>query len=270
MGLNARQIICVFLLIGLARPGMRAQAEPAGVTATKESPRESSNAQHPRFEVRKAERLKMVREQIEKRGVRDPKVLEAMRQVPRHLFVPENLNSDAYDDTPLPIGYGQTISQPYIVAFMTEIVHIKPTDKVLEIGTGSGYQAAVASELTDRLFTIEIVEKLGIEARQRLEKLGYKTVNTFIGDGYFGLKEQAPFDVIIVTAAATHVPAPLLKQLKPGGRMIIPVGSYGTQELIIVTRDDQGGVRTRSVLPVRFVPLTGGKTPSKSDSGTGP
>jgi len=164
----------------------------------------------------------------------------------------------------LPIGYGQTISQPYIVAFMTAWVKLKPGDKVLEVGTGSGYQAAVCSEITPYIHTVEIVEKLGRQAASRLKGLGYTTVRVTTGDGYYGLPDKGPFDAIIVTCAATHIPPPLVRQLKPGGRMIIPVGSYGAQYLLLINRQADGKVTVRNVLPVRFVPLTGGhETPDK-------
>jgi protein-L-isoaspartate(D-aspartate) O-methyltransferase len=212
----------------------------------------------PRFEERRAERLRMVQEQMARRDVKDEAVLDAMRQVPRHLFVPDEGQREAYADHPLPIGYGQTISQPYIVAYMTELLGLKPGARVLEIGTGSGYQAAVLSELTPHVYSIEIIRQLAEQAGQRLRKLGYATVQTKQDDGYYGWKEHAPFDAIIVTAAAGHVPPPLVEQLKPGGKMVVPVGGvYETQYLVVVTKEEDGRVRTRSVLPVRFVPMTG-------------
>jgi protein-L-isoaspartate(D-aspartate) O-methyltransferase len=217
----------------------------------------------PRFDEQKTSRLKMVREQIAGRlhgrtPVKNKDVLEAMRQVPRHRFVPVVQIPRAYGDYPLPIGYGQTISQPYIVGLMTEMLKLKPGEKVLEIGTGSGYQAAVLSELTPHVFTIEIVEELAQQAEKRLTELGYKTIEVRQGDGYTGWEEHAPFDGIIVTAAARHIPPPLLKQLKPGGRMSIPVGGvFEVQSLLLVRKDEEGALTTESVLPVRFVPLTG-------------
>ena len=197
----------------------------------------------------------MVMEQIESRGVRDPLTLDALRQVPRHLFVPPPLAADAYNDTPLPIGHGQTISQPYIVAFMTEALGLAGGERVLEVGTGSGYQAAVLARIASRVYTIEIVEPLAAEARQRLAGLGYANVEVRAGDGYLGWPEAAPFDAIIVTAAAPRIPEPLKAQLRDGGRLVIPVGE-GLQELVVVTRrgDDYA---ERRVLPVRFVPMTG-------------
>jgi len=203
-----------------------------------------------------AEREAMVRNQIAARGVRDNRVLEAMRQVPRHEFVPENLRTDAYNDHPLPISAGQTISQPYIVAFMTELLKPEPDDKVLEIGTGSGYQAAVLALLVDKVYTIEIVESLGQQARQRLNRLGYDNVEVRIGNGYKGWPEEAPFDGVIVTAAPEEIPQALIGQLAKGGRLIVPVGPvYGNQELMVVEKDQNGKVSRRSVLPVRFVPM---------------
>ena len=188
----------------------------------------------------------------------DPRVLSAMAAVPRHQFVPEKLHKQAYENRPLPIGHGQTISQPYIVAIMTDLIKPKPTDKVLEVGTGSGYQAAVLAELVDTVHTIEIIRELGETAGPRLAQLGYRNVITRIGDGYYGWEEEAPFDNILVTAAASHIPPPLISQLKPGGRMIIPVGSrFMAQQLIIVEKDTEENISTRQILPVRFVPLTG-------------
>ncbi|MDW8343009.1 MAG: protein-L-isoaspartate(D-aspartate) O-methyltransferase [Verrucomicrobiae bacterium] len=201
----------------------------------------------------------MVARQIEARGVRDPIVLQAMRRVPRHEFVPDGWRHAAYADRPLPIGHGQTISQPYIVALMTELIRPRPGMRVFEIGTGSGYQAAVLAEITPHVFTIEIIQPLATSAQQRLERLGYRTVAVKFGDGYFGWPEHAPFDGIIVTAAADHVPPPLIEQLKPGGRMVIPLGSpFQQQWLVLVEKDEAGTVRSRNVLPVAFVPFTGG------------
>ena len=199
-------------------------------------------------------RAEMVATQIEKRGVHDSDVLEAMRTVPRHKFVATHLYPLAYSDHPLSIGVGQTISQPYIVAFMTEALRLQPHFKVLEIGTGSGYQAAVLAEIVDSVFTIEIIESLGKSARVTLSKLGYKNIQVRIGDGYQGWKEAAPFDAIIVTAAPPEVPQPLIDQLKVGGRMVIPVGEH-FQELIRITKTDDEILREK-LLPVRFVPMT--------------
>jgi protein-L-isoaspartate(D-aspartate) O-methyltransferase len=214
----------------------------------------------PRFSEFEEERAHMVQTQMVQRSpsIRDKRVLEAMSQVPRHLFVPYSLKRLAHADHPLPIGHGQTISQPYIVALMSEALQMKPNAKVLEIGTGSGYQAAVLSELTPQVFTMEIITPLGNKARERLQKLGYHTVKVRIGDGYFGWPEEAPFDGIIVTCAAGHIPPPLVAQLRQGGRMVIPVGGvYQVQRLMVVTRDSEGRVLTNELLPVRFVPMTG-------------
>jgi protein-L-isoaspartate(D-aspartate) O-methyltransferase len=204
----------------------------------------------------RTERLNMVKSQIENRGIKNPLVLEAMRRVPRHLLVPENQKANAYEDRPLSIGDGQTISQPYIVAHMTAIIKPNKGMKVLEIGTGSGYQAAVLAEIVDQVYTIEIVENLGKRAKEDLTRLGYKNVFVKIGDGYQGWPTEAPFDAILVTAAAEQIPQPLIDQLKEGGRMVIPVGKQGAvQELMLVERI-KGEVRTTNLGAVRFVPFT--------------
>lgn len=198
----------------------------------------------------------MVRTQIAARGVEDEAVLKAMRSVPRHRFVDEGLRRAAYTDGPLPIGHGQTISQPFIVAYMTEIIAPKKEHRVLEIGTGSGYQAAVLSGLVKKVYTIEIIPELARSARKRLANLGYENVTVRHADGYHGWKKYAPFDAIVVTAAAEHIPPPLIEQLREGGKMIIPVGHrYRTQYLILAEKKN-GEVRTRSVMPVTFVPFT--------------
>ena len=188
----------------------------------------------------------------------DKRVMSAMEKVPRHEFVPAHLRSSAYANRPLPIGHGQTISQPFIVALMTDLLEAKKDDVVLEIGTGSGYQAAVLAELVKKVYTIEIIKELGESARERLERLRYKNIEVRLADGYFGWEEHAPFDAIIVTAAAGHVPPPLIRQLKAGGRIVIPVGGvYQVQMLMVVTKAASGKLKTQQVLPVRFVPLTG-------------
>ncbi len=194
-------------------------------------------------------------------AVRDVRILDAMRKTPRHRFVPAEFVPYAYDDQPLPIGYGQSISQPYLVAKMTELLEPKKEHRVLEIGTGSGYQAAVLSPLVAQIYTIEIIEPLGTAARRRLAELNYKNIEVRVGDGYFGWPEKAPFDGIIVTAAANHVPPPLIEQLKPGGRMVIPVGNpFQVQMLVLVTKGTKGprDLQVRSLMPVAFVPLIGG------------
>jgi len=200
-------------------------------------------------------RQRMVAEQIESRGVRDSLVLEAMRRVPRHLFVPREMVKWAYSDEPLPIGKDQTISQPYIVALMTELLSLAGEKKVLEVGTGSGYQAAVLASIVDSVFTMEIIEDLAENARERLGALGYANVFVKAGDAYYGWPEHAPFDGIIVTAAAPKIPAPLLEQLAEGGKLVIPLGK-GEQELLVVERRD-GRLHRKRVIPVRFVPMTG-------------
>jgi len=200
-------------------------------------------------------RLRMVAEQIEGRGIRNLAVLDAMRKVPRHLFVPEMMRPHAYDDAPLPIGEGQTISQPYIVAIMSDLLGAGRGSRVLEIGTGSGYQAAVLAEMGAEVFTIEIVESLAAGAKERLARLGYGSVRCRAGDGYRGWPEEAPFDAVIVTAAPDHLPRPLVDQLRVGGRLVIPVGK-GEQDLWVVTRTEEGTIREDKI-PVRFVPMTG-------------
>lgn len=188
----------------------------------------------------------------------DEPVLDALRKVPRHEFVRDAERPYAYQNRPLPIGHGQTISQPYIVAIMTDLLKLKKSDRVLEVGTGSGYQAAILAELVDNVYTLEIIEPLAKQAAENLKRTGYDTVHTRTGDGYYGWEEAAPFDGIIVTAVASHIPPPLIKQLKPGGRMIIPVGAqFMTQYLVLVTKDAHEKITTRQILPVSFVPLTG-------------
>jgi protein-L-isoaspartate(D-aspartate) O-methyltransferase len=215
----------------------------------------SSTSVQKSADAQRRAREQMVQQQIAARGVRDPRVLQAMRDVPRHLFVPPEMQQHAYQDTPLPIGYGQTISQPYIVGFMTEALKLKPQDRVLEVGTGSGYQAAILSVLVREVYSIEIVEPLATQAAERLKRLGYANVKVRAGDGYQGWPEAAPFDAIIVTAAPDHVPKPLLDQLAPGGRLVIPVGEF-FQTLKRIVRTDRG-FKTEELLPVRFVPMTG-------------
>jgi protein-L-isoaspartate(D-aspartate) O-methyltransferase len=212
----------------------------------------------PGADERRAERLAMVQQQIVARGVSDPLVLAALRATPRHWFVPEVVAAHAYDDEPLPIGSDQTISQPYIVALMTELLSLQPGEKVLEIGTGSGYQAAVLSEITPHVFTIEIVPELAQRAQATFARHGYTTIQARQGDGYAGWPEHAPFDAIVVTAAPERVPPALLQQLAANGRLVIPVGRTAQdQELLVITRHADGTTSERSVAPVRFVPMTG-------------
>ncbi|MHC4570979.1 MAG: protein-L-isoaspartate(D-aspartate) O-methyltransferase [Planctomycetota bacterium] len=219
---------------------------------------------HPAFTERTKERARMVAGQIQGRDVSDPNVLRSMLTVPRHAFVRHRDLRRAYADHPLPIGLGQTISQPYIVAYMTEALNLDPNYKVLEIGTGSGYQAAVCAEIVREVYTIEIIEELAKSAKQRLKELGYRNVSVKAGDGYFGWKEKGPFDAIIITAAAGLVPPPLVEQLKPDGRMILPFGSpYGAQTLILITKDNKGKMSSKRLIPVRFVPMLGRVTKAK-------
>ncbi len=198
-------------------------------------------------------RLRMVETQIVARGIKDERVISAMKKVPRHLFVPPDMIDYAYNDEPVPIGEGQTISQPYIVAYMTEALNLKQEDKVLEVGTGSGYQSAILAEIVSEVYTVEIIASLSLRAQELLAKLGYRNIHFKIGDGSFGWEENSPYDAIIVTAAPARIPRPLEEQLKLNGRMVIPVGST-FQELFLVTKE-KAGLRKKKLLPVRFVPL---------------
>lgn len=245
--LHTASLLLLLLLLAVTAPSAAAQDAPRAGDAPAAAGSDRAD-----------ERRRMVEDQIAARGVDDPRVLEALRAVPRHRFVPDEHADAAYADRPLPIGYGQTISQPYIVAFMTDVLELEPDDRVLEVGTGSGYQAAVAAQVVDSVFTIEIVEELARAAAERLRDLGYDDVQPKQGDGYFGWEEHAPFDAILVTAAAGHVPPPLVQQLAPGGRMVVPVGGvFQVQHLVLVTKTAEGKVTTRNLLPVRFVPLVG-------------
>ena len=223
---------------------------PVNGTGSGRAPSQSDSAES---QQTRAAREGMIQDQIMARGIRDPRVLEALRKIPRHRFVPPEMQPYAYDDTPLPIGLGQTISQPYMVAFMTEALELRPQDRVLEIGTGSGYQAAVLSLLAREVCSMEIIERLGQEAGVRLEQMGYRNVRVRIGNGYRGWPEAAPFDAIIVTAAPPDVPAALVEQLRVGGRMLIPVGSFA-QDLLRLRRTAKG-IERENLLPVRFVPM---------------
>lgn len=198
----------------------------------------------------------MVRTQLEARGINHPATLQAMRKVPRHLFVPANYRKYAYDDGPLPIGYHQTISQPYIVAYMTQLLAPKASDRVLEIGAGSGYQAAILAEIVSEVYTIEIVKELGQRTQKLMDKLGYDNVHVIIGDGYSGLDTKAPFDIIIVTAAPEEIPPPLIDQLKEGGRMVIPVGPEASTQTLTLLEKRDGRIIKSNLTPVRFVPFT--------------
>jgi len=221
----------------------------------------------PRSDERMAERRMMVDRQLAGRDITDKAVLDAMRNVPRHWFMPENTRHLAYQDRPVGIGEGQTISQPYIVALMTQALALNKNSKVLEVGTGSGYQAAVLAEITPHVYTIEIVEPLAKRAMATFERHGYDTIKTRIGDGYVGWKEHAPFDAIIVTCAPERIPAALIVQLKPGGRLCIPVGAeFGAQWLRLVTKKKDGSLAKKDLLPVRFVPMTGDAQAPKKDN----
>ena len=247
-----------------------AVVEPASAEKTAASPQATEAPESteeapwtpPRFTARQPERDRMV-QVIRAYGLTDPGVLKAMSAVPRHEFVPPRLAADAYDDNPLPIGYGQTISQPYIVAEMTRQLQLTPASRVLEVGTGSAYQAAVLTEFTRHVFTIEIIKPLAEAAAKRLKRLGYGVVAVRAADGYHGWPERGPFDAIIVTAAAGHIPPPLIGQLKRGGKMVVPVGApYAVQSLMLIEKGEDGTVRSRSLMAVRFVPLVhGDETP---------
>jgi protein-L-isoaspartate(D-aspartate) O-methyltransferase len=221
----------------------------------KAKPSTAAAAVVPKTFGRAEERKAMVERQLIRRDIRDGQVLAAIRRVPRHLFIPENQRPFAYQDHPVPIGLGQTISQPYIVAYMTEMLQLKKSDRVLEIGTGSGYQAAILAELVREVYSIEIVPQLGERSKKLLAKLGYRNIHVRVGDGYKGWPDKAPFDAIIVTAAPPKIPQPLLDQLAIAGRMIVPVGNL-RQELVLI-HHTENGYQHKNVLPVRFVPMTG-------------
>jgi len=262
MRLPAPRVLILLPAVALGTALVMLQPESAAarqMTPLLEAEVTTTPVRRPDFgDERADERERMVRDQIGGRGVEDQRVLGAMRALPRHEFVPPQARSRAYADTPLPIGHGQTISQPYIVAYMTDVLDLEPGDRVLEVGTGSAYQAAVLAMLVRQVITIEIIEPLARSAADRLRRLGFRNVSVFHGDGYYGHRPEAPYDAIIVTAAAKHVPPPLVEQLRPGGRMVIPVGRTGwTQNLLLVEKNDAGEVSTRNLLPVSFVPLTG-------------
>src|SRR5699024_3055353 len=263
MASSPYKIVSFIIALMLTRPffsviDINGPAPGISIAQVSDTTRDTTSWQPPRFSDRESERLQMVKEGIAGQGVSDPEVLEAMRHVPRHLFVPEPYRQFAYQNRPLPIGHDQTISQPYIVGLMTQMLELNPGDKVLEIGTGSGYQAAVLSELTPHVFTIEIVGDMGTQAKKLFENLGYATIRTAIGDGYGGWPEHAPFDAILLTAAPETIPEPLIEQLGPGGILVAPVGTSGEiQMLTKVTKNRDGDVETEQTLPVRFVPMTG-------------
>ncbi|MCC5940112.1 MAG: protein-L-isoaspartate(D-aspartate) O-methyltransferase [Balneolaceae bacterium] len=251
-------LILITLSLQTAEAKLGESAFPQTFEQAAETAADTLEWHRPRTDERADERRHLVETGIIGQGITDPDVIEAMLNVPRHLFVPEANRNNAYQNNPLPIGHGQTISQPYIVALMAQMLEIEPGDKVLEIGTGSGYHAAVLSELTPHVYSIEIVEPLGTQAAELYAELGYETIRTKIADGYYGWEEHAPFDKIIVTAASGHIPPPLIEQLNPGGIIAIPVGSpYQTQILMRVLKDENGNIRTERILPVRFVPMTG-------------
>ncbi len=222
------------------------------------SPAPAATVPSPAADRYAEERSKMVKFQLMGRDITDKDVLAAMERVPRHEFVPEEYRSQAYADHPLPIGYGQTISQPYIVALMTQLLELRPTDKVLEIGTGSGYQAAILAELCKEVYTVEIIKELAEQAEKRLKRLGYTNIHVKHADGYYGWEEHAPYDAIIVTAAPDHIPPPLIAQLKDGGRMVIPVGPPGGYQTLWLVKKSGEQIITRNITGVIFVPLTGG------------
>jgi len=256
IGIGAAVVLCGILLALALGPG-RAPAPTA--TAPPQSYKQPVQAE-PRpmqSDERLEERMSMVDSQIRRRGVTDQDVLAAMERVPRHEFVPEEFRTQSYADRPLPIGYGQTISQPYIVALMTELLQLKNTDRVLEIGTGSGYQAAILAEIVAEVYTIEIVEALAQQASERLQRLGYTNVHTLHADGYYGWEEHAPFDAIIVTAAPDHIPQPLVQQLKDGAKLVIPVGPPGGYQTLWEVTKHGAEVTKRNVTGVLFVPFTG-------------
>jgi len=241
---KALGLACVFAALGCAGTEGR-EARPAAPGPGQEEK-----------DVHTLRRSGMLERQIKSRGIRNPHVLRAMSEVPRHEFVPPALKDRAYDDNALPIGSGQTISQPYIVALMTQLAGVEPGDRVLDVGTGSGYQAAVLAEIVERVYSIEILPDLAREAERRLTRLGYDNVVVKEGDGWKGWPEHAPFDAIVLAAAPAEVPPPLVEQLAPGGRLVLPVGNY-YQEIVLVTKNEDGTISRRSDIPVRFVPMTG-------------
>jgi protein-L-isoaspartate(D-aspartate) O-methyltransferase len=254
-------VACAGVIVGLGLglqkwAGDRAPSIAAPALAQSAQPRPASSAP-PLDRATAASLEQMVSEQIEKRGVKDQLVLSALRQVPRERFVPERVRALAYSDGPLPIGFGQTISQPYIVALMTELAHLRGGERVLEIGTGSAYQAAVLAKIAKEVYTIEIVPALAESAEQRLRELGFANVHTKNGDGFFGWPEKGPFDAILITAAASYVPPPLIQQLKEGGRLILPLGDPHFSHTLTTITKTEGRLRSTAHASVRFVPMTG-------------
>jgi len=256
--------VVVYIAMGLAGGGGAGPPDRPAATRPATGPWADWRGPVPKSAAQRvAERRRMVESQIARpwdgrQPVADERVIGAMLAVPRHAFVSADLQARAYDDTPLPIGHGQTISQPYIVALMTEALNVKPGDKVLEIGTGSGYQAAVLAHLTPHVYSVEIIEPLAKRAGAALEAEGYDTVKVRNADGYFGWKEHAPFDAIIVTCAAGHLPPPLWEQLKPGGRIVVPIGGvFEVQRLVVIAKTEDGKRRSHTITDVRFVPMTG-------------
>jgi protein-L-isoaspartate(D-aspartate) O-methyltransferase len=249
---DAWLLLCLVALVGLMAGCGETQAPTApAVSATPAPTAEQASDEWVE------ERMEMVDRQIRSRGISDQQVLDAMERVPRHRFVPDQYKSQAYADHPLPIGHGQTISQPYIVALMSELLQLEQTDRVLEIGTGSGYQAAILAELIDEVYTVEIIEALATQARERLKELGYDNVHVLHADGYFGWSEHAPYDAIIVTAAPDHIPQPLVQQLADGAKMVIPVGPPGGYQTLWEITKTGEEITKRNVTGVLFVPLTG-------------
>ncbi len=251
-------VVLLFLVVlALVWWHVRLPGPPEGSNITTQSPGPSTGGPDRYL----AARQKMVEQDIRGRGVANPAVLDAMSRVPRHEFVPPEYLASAYADHPLPIGYGQTISQPYIVAAMTDLLQVKPDSTVLEIGTGSAYQAAILAELTSQVYTVEIVEELCVQARSRLADMGYRNVEVICGDGYYGWPDKAPYDAIVVTCAPDHIPQPLVSQLADGGRMVIPVGPPGMYQVLWVIERRGQEITSEQVMDVAFVPLTRGEAP---------